>query len=45
MGNIYLWITDNCERFDVIIDELFGKYALNFIEEMLHYKYKPKYEG
>ena len=43
--NITQWIRDNCERYDVIIDEKYGKNALNFIEGMLHYKYNPKYEG
>lgn len=44
-NNITQWIKDNCERYDVIIDEKYGKTALNFIEGMLHYKYNPKYEG
>lgn len=43
--NITQWIRDNCERYDIIIDEKYGKIALNFIEGMLHYKYNPKYEG
>lgn len=43
--NVTQWIKDNCERYDVIIDEKFGKYTLNFIEGLLHHQYKPKYEG
>ena len=43
--NVKQWIKENCERYDVIIDKEYGKFALNFIEGMLHYKYKPKYEG
>lgn len=43
--NVTQWIKDNCERYDIIIDEKFGKYTLNFIEGLLHHQYKPKYEG
>ena len=44
-NNVTQWIKDNCERFDVIIDgSKHGKMTLNFIEGMLHYCYKPKYE-
>lgn len=44
-GNVAQWIKDNCKRYDVIIDEKYGKNALDFIEGMLHYMYNPKYEG
>ena len=43
-NDISTWIKENCERFDVIIDKKYGKYCLNFIEGMFHYKYNPKYE-
>ena len=44
-NNVTQWIKDNCERYDVIIDgNKHGKMTLNFIEGMLHYYYKPKYE-
>lgn len=39
------WIRTNCERFDVLIDAKLGKITLNFIEGLLQYKYRPKYEG
>jgi hypothetical protein len=44
-NNVNQWIKKNCERFDVIIDSKYGKYTLNFIEGLLHYKYNPRYEG
>ena len=43
--DIKKWICTNCERFDVIIDgEKHDKMTLNFVEGLLHYCYKPKYE-
>lgn len=39
------WIKDNTQRIDIIIDQKFGMFVLNFIEAALHLKYKPKYEG
>lgn len=40
------WIKINCERFDVIIDGTnFDKYTLNFVEGLLHFVYRPKYEN
>lgn len=42
--NVAQWIKSNCERYDVIINEELGKQTLNFIEGLLQYKYKPKYE-
>lgn len=43
--NIKSWICSNCQRVDVILDGKLGKFTLNLIEGLLHYKYKPKYEG
>ena len=43
--NVTQWIRNNCERFDVILDIKLGNMALSFIEGMLHFKYKPRYEG
>lgn len=43
-SNVTQWIKDNCERYDVIINEEHGKETLNFIEGLLQYKYKPRYE-
>lgn len=39
------WVKNNCERFDVLIDATFGKITLNFIEGLLQYYFKPRYEG
>lgn len=39
------WVKNNCERFDVIIDEAYGKITLNFIEGLLQFYFQPKYEG
>ena len=39
------WIKNNCERYDVLIDaSKHDKMTLNFVEGLLHYYYKPKYE-
>lgn len=44
-SNVTEWIKSNCERFDVIIDGLkHDKMTLNFVEGLLHYYYRPKYE-
>lgn len=43
--NIAQWIKAHCERFDVIIDDKYGKYTLNFIEGLLHHHFRPRYEG
>lgn len=45
-GNVTQWIKSNCERFDVLIDgSIHDKLTLNFVEGLLHYYYKPKYEN
>lgn len=43
--NVTVWIKQNCERYDVILDASLGKMLPDYIEGMLHYKYLPKYEG
>lgn len=44
-SNVTKWIKTNCERFDVIIDgSKHDKMTLNFVEGLLHYYYRPKYE-
>lgn len=41
-----IWIKNNCERFDIIIDGTkHDKMNLNFVEGQLHYYYRPKYEN
>lgn len=43
--NVTNWIKQNCERFDILIDgNKHNKLTLNFVEGLLHYYYKPKYE-
>ena len=40
------WIKNNCDRIDIIIDEKsVPEFTLELIDAILHYKYKPKYEG
>lgn len=40
------WIKNNCDRIDIIIDEKsVPEFTLELIETILHYKYRPKYEG
>lgn len=40
------WIKNNCDRIDIIIDEKsVPEFTLELIEAILHYKYRPKYEG
>lgn len=43
--NIGNWIRENIERIDILLDEKLGVFVLNLIEEYLHCKYLPKYEG
>lgn len=38
------WVNANCERFDVLLDGSLGKITLNFIEGLLQYYFKPRYE-
>lgn len=38
------WVKANCERFDVLLDASLGKITLNFIEGLLQYHFKPRYE-
>mgnify|MGYP006956025752 CR=1 FL=1 len=43
--SIGAWIVNNCERYDVIIDgNKHDKLTLNFVEGLLHYYFKPRYE-
>lgn len=45
-SNVTQWIKDNCKRFDIIIDGTKNdKMTLNFVEGLLHYYYRPKYEN
>lgn len=47
--NIKSWLKENTDRLDVIIDARSSKHldkiVLNFIEGLLQYKFKPRYEG
>lgn len=43
--NVSVWIKNNCQRIDVIIDSSVGIFSLGLIEAILHYKYEPIYEG
>jgi hypothetical protein len=44
-ANVKEWIMQNCTRIDVIIDAGLDVLALGLIESVLHYYYKPEYEG
>lgn len=44
-NNVSSWIKNNCRRIDVLIDSSTNIFKLDLIEAILHYKYKPKYEG
>lgn len=39
------WIKNNCRRVDILIDESLGGFALELVEAILHYRFRPKYEG
>lgn len=39
------WIKENCRRIDILIDENLGSFASELIESILHYRFRPKYEG
>lgn len=39
------WIKTNCRRIDIFLDISLGYFTLELVEAILHYKYKPKYEG
>ena len=39
------WIKNECYRINILIDADLGPLALGLVEAILHYKYKPKYEG
>lgn len=43
--NISDWIKTHCRRIDILIDESLGVFTLELVEAILHYKYKPLYEG
>ena len=44
-NNVKEWILNNCERYNILIDESVGRFALSLIEGLLHHKYLPRYEG
>ena len=37
------WVTTNCERVNLLMDESLGKYFLNLLEAFIQYKLKPRY--
>lgn len=39
------WIETNCHRINVIIKAEKGKAATELVEAIMHYKFRPKYEG
>lgn len=39
------WIETNCQRINVIIKAEKGKAATEIVEAIMHYKFRPKYEG
>ncbi len=45
VNNISEWIQKNLTRINIMIDNKCGKAATELIESILHYKYRPKYEG
>lgn len=48
IGNIPIdqWIRNHCDRIDILIDKnSVPEFSLELIEAMLHYRFKPKYEG
>lgn len=43
--NVKLWIKSNIYRIDIILDPELKIWTLNLFESILHYRYKPRYEG
>ena len=43
--NIKEWMLQNLDRIDILLEDSLGVFALNLLEAILHYKYKPNYEG
>ena len=43
--NIGDWIKEKCRRIDILMDAKLGPFTLGLVEAILHYRYKPKYEG
>lgn len=43
--NVGDWIKNNCCRIEVLISTEAGIFTLELIESIIHYVYKPKYEG
>ena len=39
------WIKNNTQRVNIILDDIFDVFVLNFIEAYLQLMLKPKYEG
>ena len=39
------WIKNNCRRVDILLDEELDDFALELVEAILHYRFRPKYEG
>ena len=44
-GNVREWIMQNTQRIDILIKCENSEWATNLIEAIMHYKYKPRYEG
>ena len=43
--NVKKWMLNNLCRINILIKEECGKAATELIESVLHYQYRPKYEG
>lgn len=44
-SNFPNWIKNNLDRFELIIDSHYGKYALNLLESMVQFHCSPFFEG
>jgi hypothetical protein len=43
--NVGDWIKEKCRRIDILMDAKLGPFTLGLVEAILHYRYKPQYEG
>ena len=43
--NVKDWMLTNLHRINIYIKENCGKAATEFVESIMHYAFRPKYEG
>ena len=43
--NVGIWIKENCQRIDILLDIDLEVFTLSLVESVLQFKFQPIYEG